>query len=445
MPKFNSFVYDLFAVFKPEMIDGLCYVKFGLPPMYKNTFAPFGFDWVRTGESYDNVGHDLPYKENMGRYFIDSEKTEPSVCGGEDKFFGIVPDMYAHLCRSYTPGNLKYFPSENGKIKSYHVPVLSVYPYSPAHPDIPYLSLEIVIKREIVQILFDYDDTLFKVEGIDELPTEIGKYEACISVKCIKELEQDEYIRVVSVSRRGKVRNAGMLRICKNAEKFRYKINILLVNIKFLPLANDTSMVLSADTEAAAENIEYVFRHALIKTIIEEMDLDLGCDAEFTDRFRLLNGEPYLLTSITKMDRNGRKYADLDSMPELSVLLTDKLKAIQFDMSKYDTIIFCLGTGLASMNDKNVPHRTNGYSTDKYVMLSRNYTGITAVHEVLHTLELNHTFDNFHRDSTVSKYTYKMYSTDNIMDYSHLKYIERVNLWEWQWVKIREGCHPENS
>lgn len=444
MPKFKSFVYDAFAIFRPEIIDGLCYVKFGLAPIYKARLAPFGFDWVRTGDNQENIAYDLPYKENIGRYFIDSEKTKPSVCGGEQMFFCNQPGMYAKLCKSYLPGNLKYFPSENGKIKSYQVPVLSVYPYSHSHPEIPYLSLMITIKREITQIQFDYDKTLFKIEGIDTLPTEIGNYETCISVKCINELEQDEYIRVTSINRRGKVRNAGILRICKNARHFRRRMDILLVNIKCMSSEDSSAMVLNGDTEAAKINIKCAFRHALITVNIEEVELDLGYDLEISARLMNFNGELYIISAITITDSDGRKFVD-NSFPELSIILSKKLKAMNLDISKYDSIVFCLGMRIASKNEKSEYRLLNGYNTDKYVILCGGHTGITAVHELLHTLNLNHTFDNFHGDNTVNAYTYKIYATDNILDYTHYKNVERINLWEWQWQKMRKVCVPENN
>lgn len=442
MSRFNSFLYDLFSIFKPKIIDGFCYVKFRLPPRYRGCLAPFGFDWMRTGDSLDYVVHDLPYKENTGRYFIDKELNEPSVSGGEDLFFGIQPEMYIELRKRYLPGNLKFFPSEEGKAKSYHVPVLSIFPYTDSHPIVCYLSLEIVIKREIANIQFEYDEDLFAIEGIDSLLTERGKHVYNISIKCIKELNQDQYIRVISINRRGKVRKAGILRICKNVKAYRRTMDILLVNVKCLSSADEDAEVFSSKTSTASKTIGCMLQHALITPAFDEIELDLGYAPELTDRFQIVNGSLSFITNILATNRNG-EHEIIDNYDDLSEILTRKLDAIK-DTSHYDAVIYCFGMNLVAHQD-NYYQYLNGYSNLKYVMLSINYTGATAAHELLHTLGLSHTFDNFHQDYTVTKFTYKIYSTDNLMDYTHLKNVERTNLWEWQWEKIREACAPEGE
>lgn len=441
MPRFKSFVYDLIAIFRPEMIDGRCTVKFRMPPRYRACVAPFGFDWMRTGDSLDYVVLDIPYKENIGRYYSDSEMTQLSAYGGHDMFFSNFPNMYEQLCRKYLPGNLKVFPSEEGKAESYHVPVLSIFPYSNGHQALCFLSLEIVIKREIRRIQFEFDKTLFDINGVDNLPIEKGKHIYNISIKCIKELDQDEYIYVTSVNRRGKVRKAGVLRVCKNAKTHRRSLNILLVNIKCLSSDDAYATVLSSTTQPARKSIECTLHHALITPVFEDMELDLGYDAEIAERFKEIEGRLCFVANENQSSDSAQQTADT-SYYDLSDILSEKLEAIK-DIDQYNVIVYCMGVELV-IKENNDYNPINGYSDTKFVMLSISYTGTTAAHEVFHTLGLSHSFDNFHQDHSLAKFTYKIFSTDNIMDYTHITNIERTNLWEWQWEKMREACTPES-
>ena len=59
----------------------------------------------------------------------------------------------------------------------------------------------------------------------------------------------------------------------------------------------------------------------------------------------------------------------------------------------------------------------------------------TGIHELLHALELAHTFDGY---SPNTKFTYQYQTTANIMDYSHLRphSVDPVFIYHWQWQII---------
>lgn len=57
-------------------------------------------------------------------------------------------------------------------------------------------------------------------------------------------------------------------------------------------------------------------------------------------------------------------------------------------------------------------------------------TKSTMAHELLHAMGLYHTFDNN------SPYTFKLYKTDNIMDYTHKIKKDRFSTNKFQWTKI---------
>jgi len=78
---------------------------------------------------------------------------------------------------------------------------------------------------------------------------------------------------------------------------------------------------------------------------------------------------------------------------------------------KYD----CFTTKSIFFEEKDMS--SNGYSWGyKYTVCFNTANSGTGVHELLHALELAHTFDGY---SPNTKFTYEYMKTDNIMDYSH--------------------------
>lgn len=440
MKKFNSVVYDTLATFKPDLIDGLCCAKFRLSPRYCGQEAPFGFDWVRTGDSIAYVSFDTPYKGNMGRYYTTPKKKELCVRGTEGNYMDVRSWEYDKLCKSFLPGNLLIFPSNDKKIRRYHVPVLSIYPYSAEHPVIAYLSLLIELNNSISSIQLEFNNSYFEITGGNSLSTEKGKRTYEISIKCVKEFEQDEYIHVIASTLKGKRKRAGMLRVCKNGKKFRFEAKILLVNVKFVNSDDATATAMGGDAESRKEHIQCILNHALITPDFETLDLDLGYDAEIFDRLATSNGIMYILANKTEIDSQGRCIPDPDFM-DLSTYLAQKIQAIK-DFRHYTSVLYFLGIDIIS--ERNGEYKElNGYSNKKHVILSMNCDKCTATHEVLHTLGLGHTFDNYDINGRITPYTYRVFTTDNLLDYTHFHHVERTNLWEWQWKEIRKKCQPE--
>ena len=59
------------------------------------------------------------------------------------------------------------------------------------------------------------------------------------------------------------------------------------------------------------------------------------------------------------------------------------------------------------------------------------------VHELLHAMGIEHTFDNN------SKFTFEQNTTDNIMDYSHQVGIDRISTFKWQWQIAKSNVDKE--
>lgn len=439
MPNFNSFVYDLIAAFEPDIINGHCYASFILSPQYKQEGAPFGFDWIRMGNYTNYIAYDEAYKGNLGRNFssIEGDKLATNR-NSTNIFFMEDPEMYSELCRSYMPGSLRVFPSVDGKLRSYHVPVLSIYPYTGNPDDIAHLILEIDITTPPEEIYLEYDQTLLEIKGAEELETEYGVQTISISVKCIKEFSEDQYVRVIAVNKKGKKRNAGVMRVCKNAENFRRQIAILAINIKFLPSMEEDAIPYCGNCEILQKSLTKYLRHALITPLITVEEVDLGYKAGLESRLINHNGTVSLIDDKEKSDGTLDK-----TLISIHKLLLYNIMHIPGTYC-YDIIIFSIGTRLCSIKRGNEYRFVSGYNINKIITLSSDHTFSTPTHEVLHALGLSHTFNNTHLDDSPTDYTYYIYSTDNIMDYSHLHNIVRMNLWEWQWKKARFGAHPED-
>lgn len=87
---------------------------------------------------------------------------------------------------------------------------------------------------------------------------------------------------------------------------------------------------------------------------------------------------------------------------------------------------------------------TAGFPNDtpkppKNVIVFEDHWDETPIHELLHRLGLYHSFSNF------SSYTFKKYSTSNIMDYAKSQGLKRQSSWRWQWDEIRKQIDKDKQ
>lgn len=438
MPNFRSFVYDMAARFKPEVVDGFCYGKFRPSANYGTIIAPFGFDWVRTGDATAYTQVDIPYKKNVGHYT--NYRFPPLKCLQEADGFSPSRLMYNKLCKSYEPGNLTLFPSEKGGFKRYHVPVLSLYVYNDQPDNIASLVLEIEIKKGISEMRLDYASALFEIEGFDSSQLSEGKHICPLQIKCIKEFDRDEYIKLIATDSGGKRINAGMLRVVPNAKRFRKSVNILFVNVRYVLSKKPDAAVLAGHAQEDKQGILNIFKHALIMPEFETIDLDLQHDRNMVNRTIKMGGNEVITAYYQKTGRLGNK-VPVPGTCDLEDYLAEKLQERK-DLTAYHSVVFCMGSPLVKEED-SIIDPINGYADGKYAVLIKDYEPATAAHEILHTLGLNHSFSNhLLKSNSSSPYVYRKFTTDNMMDYSHVKGYDRTRLWEWQWKMIRQKCNP---
>lgn len=446
MSEFNSFVYDLSAMFKPEIVNAKCCIHFRLSPSYIfDGFAggaPFGFDWIRTGDCLNiSVANDIPYKDIVGlNYELNNSTLERNLNSTKLKFQKSTK-MYKALINSYLPNTLRMFPVNNNSENHYHVPVLSIYP---KHKDIlgplsvknekAKLLLLIHIDESPKELFLEYDKDIFDITGADNLPIEVVDCKRMeITISCKKEFYHDELIRVVSKDKYGRKNLSGMLRVWKNARVFRKSIRILCIDT-VIGLKQGALEKRGNDIKIARESVEYFLPHALITPIIIKDELVITDDA--------LWGWIKGLNTLHVTNLRIKDYKKATVKDYLHTFLKDSYKQKRGNkiLDNKDILIFFMPFSRFYGGDSRVV----GVTRENVVILKKEYYDTTAIHEVLHALGLSHSFNNYELGGVArTKYTYEIHKTDNIMDYSKNVFDPRSNLWEWQWIKVRMNTNKE--
>lgn len=447
MYKFNSFVYDLTEMFNPEIVNAKCYVHFRLSPSYIfDGFAggaPFGFDWIRTGDCLNiSVANDIPYKDIVGlNYELNNSTLERNLNSTKLKFQKNAK-MYKALISSYLPNTLRMFPVKNNSVNHYHVPVLSIYPKHKkmlgsldVKDEKAKLLLLIHIEESPKEFFLEYDKDIFDITGADHLPVEVADCKKMeISISCKKEFYRDELIRVISKDKYGRRHLSGMLRVWKNARVFRKSVRIICIDT-ILRLKQGALEKRGSDMKIARESVEYFLPHALITPIIIKDELVITDDAlwGWIKGFNTLH-----VTNLRVKDYKKATVKDY-----LHTYLKNRYQKKENNklLNNKDILIFFMPFSRFYGGDSRVV----GVTRENVVILKKEYYNTTAIHEVLHALGLSHSFNNYELGGAVrTKYTYEIYKTDNIMDYSKNMFDSRSNLWEWQWIKIRMNTNKES-
>ena len=126
-----------------------------------------------------------------------------------------------------------------------------------------------------------------------------------------------------------------------------------------------------------------------------------------------------------------------ENAPAINVLKTivpNKIDKLPPEENKY---LHWIDENGKKYQTPDTKRKVNGisYSNSKFAVFFDGHTESTIPHEVLHSLNLPHTFAN----EKNSIFTYKVGQTNNIMDYSHMKTFgakRRIVLYSWQWKII---------
>ena len=367
-----------------EEIETKCVVYFR---PHNNWSGEFGFDWVRTGDT-GRVGDKKWYRKIVGKNRDSRGNISNSNYGNN-----IQPDPneYTKLLREYKVFKINFLND------FYVTPWISLYKGRKAK-----LSLKLNIEEPPKILKFKYDKNLFKLSHEEISPKDKGKHTLAdyLEITCIGTFNGfNTYIEVVTEDEQV----VGRLRFYPNGKKDRKKIDIVFAKVKTFSVSGEKEGVVTGEKTI----FNKLFSQALIEPNIIDESIDLTEDDVFMNNFLAGDIISYREELHTYLLDN---YDLRNDYPNAIILYFFEHKA--FDI---------YGRGLAGA--------ANDIVSDNAVIFAETWRKkTTAVHECLHCLGLYHTFDNN------SKFTFVKKETENIVDYSDIRYA----LFKWQWDIIRK-------
>ena len=278
-----------------------------------------------------------------------------------------------------------------------------------------------------------------------------------IEINCIKEFASTMSIKAFAITKDAitntTVENlSGKLLIKPNNKANRKYQKIVLVNVK-------TSLAPSGgNLTGQADVLKHALRQALIDPRIKTEELRLATDPSF-NIYKHTLPTPAGSTTAPPQVIKGYYYYDYANSREnrhkprvwkdIEDYLNEKFHRLYPQYRSYIKVYY-LGTVGGYIKVDGSWSVLNGYSAtgQKTTVLFAGYdTVATTPHEVLHSMGLDHTFENKNivptgmtrTNAPNGKYTFKQGITDNILDYA----IGRKSLMEWQWDIIRATAQPE--
>ncbi|SIS48025.1 hypothetical protein SAMN05421766_102204 [Zobellia uliginosa] len=379
----------------------------------KNYDGEYGFDFMRDKKDKDDK---LTYKDILG--------TNKSI-KGVNKFTKYKTDFkYKELkCDIYDTIPLDWHKNPDGSAYEYIQSWLTIYP---KETQILSLQIETIKNPKKLDLTFEYDKTLFKL-NTEKIPAQSkGKkrLDDHLTIECIKEFSTDQVIKVMYQKRQ-----LGQLNIIKNDKANRKKVQVVFVKIETelysgIKLKGNTT---NKTGKPEKEMLARYLKQAYTKLELDEIDFKLTELDPTTKKPKY----PDFNKSYTLLDLNGKKILNKyhnkggNSLAEYMEMTLNK------ELPKYKDyfkVFFFGDTG--GRTDKVVKivklaGYANGFNSQSAIMFAGKRKA-TVTHELLHCMGLRHSFDNS------ATYGYKKKATQNIMDYS----ATRKHIWLWQWKKL---------
>ncbi|WP_347218199.1 hypothetical protein [Chryseobacterium sp.] len=354
----------------------------------------FGFDWIRVGDS--KMETDVPYNGIIGNYGT-------VYATQKEAKFTADPKKYSSILKDYST-----FSVYKG---TYYVPNMTLKAGEKA-------TLDIIthITEKADKLHYAYNTDVFELTIIKKFTVTKGvNYdESALIIKCKKTFSSAETIRVIATKNK-LMEKVGEIKVLPN-DKIK-DVNILMIPVKVEKM-NATGAVKGNEKTIAVN----AFNQSYIKASIFEKSTPIVADGFLFNLF------------FTTKDKKGNVVTDTSGWRSIHATL-DK---IFFEDKKNEAYrdyyrVFMLPTSLG----------LNGIAEDvgnvKTVVAFQNRNDSSTAHEILHAMGLYHTFDND------SPYTFKIYNTDNIMDYTHQTKNPKTKVWKsrfstnkFQWKKINK-------
>ncbi|WP_118950632.1 zinc metalloprotease [Taibaiella helva] len=401
----------------PEELAARCLVNFR---PHSHWSGEFGFDWVRMGDS--GLKGDTWYRDIMGYYQYPEKNGMPDFCN--PKFRQSTKEYDTLLQREFKTFSVPWKLYGNQKPYLYCVPYLSLLPGKAA-----LLTLKLEVEEAPERFEWVYNEEKFSLKGHDSLPLAQGKQELAdtLQISCLSYFEVDEFIEVYAI--KGEERSlAGRLVVVRNHPKFHRKMKVLFVRV--------TSGGRTGKTTGEKARLEKYLRQAYVTPEVQYSSLVFEDHARLR---KLLEEETWAL--LTELDQ------------KLATRKTASGKMVGSTFDGYLKVYFlaevlrlhqCGSDGYLLGQASGIPGKKQSkkgsviildiQATCRATGTSADSGDNTVTHELLHTSGFQHSFVNG------SKYVFRQYSTDNIMDYynSHSTRIKGIQLFKWQWDQLRK-------
>ncbi|MCQ2190269.1 MAG: hypothetical protein MJY63_01335 [Paludibacteraceae bacterium] len=401
-----------------KITQAKCYVEFRPEASYK---GDFGFSWFRLGDTgykwdksfLDTMGY-LYEKNNTDKIIQDINKSDGVFKKNTNLINNHIRDFNKIVFSEYPEVNTK--KDKRGKVWNvpYMVPVMSIKKGTEAK-----LTMLVKEKEKPKKWLFEFSNKSVTEEGylsINVTETTSLSNKSSITIKCNKEFSKKIRLNVFSVGQDDTTTLCGGIDILANDIMHQSTINILVVDISRKNNQRNQPIWGSAVLQNAMKGLNSLYSQAYIN-FKEVKRCSINLTNPQLNSFSNIYDSFYFDSSKTKLDSYSvyRKF----------LKFLKSLVPNEYDDRRWIKIFL--------IPDSDT--RVNGFSygQDKIVVLYKGCTFATPTHEIGHALGLPHTFTGC---TSSAKYTYDFATTDNIMDYSHLKDIDRHSFFHWQWQSM---------
>ena len=398
-----------------------CYVLFRPHSEWK---GEYGFDWIRFKQNKVTTvngekGNDHDIKDILGVYSSNCTKTgceyregcqngTSEICQDINSWsttFNKDSDdeskQYKSLCKKFA---IKQIAGWNDTLYM-DTPIMTILPSKSAK-----IKLIVGIQNAPIDGLFwKYDKTLFTLDWTQNVDiNKEGIQTIEFNLKCNVAFTSNQEIEVFCDKQKTKL--CGSLKILANDSVHQRNINVILIKVK-TDIGNGTK---TGDFRGGLSSVSNILQQAYINLNDGNNAIKILTIQNFDTNYILNNGEK-----------------SIDGKSSLLTYLNNKVSNAD---SKYNTYF-----KVYAIDEKCNGGNTLGFSVagTKSCIVFSGHNKATVPHELLHSLNLPHTFVAKEID-TNAKYTCKALQTDNLMDYSHWNDLERISTYYWQWQIIND-------